>query len=61
MSLLEEMRSNIGTEEIDLFSSLPLPIALKIFCLLDPSKGFIIFQPFLSSKDVFKQDVVYQI
>uniref|UniRef100_A0AAF5PID6 F-box domain-containing protein n=2 Tax=Wuchereria bancrofti TaxID=6293 RepID=A0AAF5PID6_WUCBA len=35
-SLLEEMRSNVGTEEIDLFSSLPLPVALKIFRLLDP-------------------------
>ncbi|MCP9265560.1 hypothetical protein DINM_020889 [Dirofilaria immitis] len=35
-SLLEEMRSNVGTAHIDLFSSLPLPIALKIFRLLDP-------------------------
>uniref|UniRef100_A0A1I7W106 F-box domain-containing protein n=4 Tax=Onchocercidae TaxID=6296 RepID=A0A1I7W106_LOALO len=35
-SLLEEMRSNVSTEEVDLFSSLPLPIALKIFRLLDP-------------------------
>ncbi|VDO14843.1 unnamed protein product [Brugia timori] len=35
-SLLEEMRSNVSTEEIDLFSSLPLPVALKIFRLLDP-------------------------